>query len=137
MKAPGFVQGLFYKAQRLLSPTLPHERSRATHQVSQASGRPKTRRRGLGARFLNWGRVVVSSRNTWLRIKMRANLPKETRPHDLRHTFASRLLSSGKVDIYQMQKLLGHQDIRMTERYSHLADETLRKAAQSADEIFG
>lgn len=93
--------------------------------------------KGSGLVFTTKAGKRICYRSIWLRIKKRANLPEETRPHDLRHTFASRLLSSGKVDIYQMQKLLGHKDIRMTERYSHLADETLRKAAQSADEIFG
>ncbi|MFH1823770.1 MAG: tyrosine-type recombinase/integrase [Candidatus Firestonebacteria bacterium] len=40
--------------------------------------------------------------------------------HDLRHTFASHLVMSG-VDIVTVQKLLGHKDIKMTMRYSHLA----------------
>lgn len=47
--------------------------------------------------------------------------------HDLRHTFASRLVQSG-VDIYAVQKLLGHRDGRMTQRYAHISSEYLREA---------
>jgi len=40
--------------------------------------------------------------------------------HDLRHTFASRLVMAG-VDIRTVQELMGHKTIAMTVRYSHLA----------------
>jgi integrase len=52
--------------------------------------------------------------------------------HDLRHTFASRLVQSG-VDIYAVQKLLGHKDGRMTQRYAHLSISTLRDAVSKLD----
>lgn len=44
------------------------------------------------------------------------------RPHDLRHTFASRLVTAG-VPMARVQKLLGHDSITTTERYGHLANE--------------
>ena len=47
--------------------------------------------------------------------------------HDLRHTFASRLVSSG-VSLYAVQAFLGHSSIKVTERYSHLAQEYLQQA---------
>ena len=40
--------------------------------------------------------------------------------HDLRHTFASRLVQN-RISLLEVQKLMGHKSIRMTERYSHLA----------------
>ena len=45
--------------------------------------------------------------------------------HDLRHTFATKLAQKG-IDIYKISKLLGHKDIRMTQRYSHHSPESLR-----------
>lgn len=44
--------------------------------------------------------------------------------HDLRHDFGSNLVQRG-VDIYSVAKLMGHKDIRMTQRYSHLSPEKL------------
>ena len=49
--------------------------------------------------------------------------------HGLRHAYASMLISSGQVDLYTLQKLLTHESPAMTQRYSHLRDEALRKAA--------
>lgn len=45
---------------------------------------------------------------------------RELRWHDLRHSFASQLVSAG-VPIRQVQEWLGHSTIMMTMRYSHLA----------------
>lgn len=49
--------------------------------------------------------------------------------HCLRHTFASRLVMAG-VDIRTVAELMGHRDLKMTMRYSHLAPE--HKAAAVA-----
>lgn len=46
------------------------------------------------------------------------------RIHDLRHTFASFLVKNG-VPLYHVSTLLGHSDIRITQRYAHLAPEHL------------
>jgi len=43
-------------------------------------------------------------------------------PHDLRHTYASRLVTAG-VSMARVQKLLGHGTITTTERYAHLASD--------------
>ena len=70
------------------------------------------------------------------RIKMKAGLPRDFRPlHGLRHVYASMLASSGEVDMYTLQKLLTHKDPKMTQRYAHLRDETLKKASNLAGEI--
>ena len=49
------------------------------------------------------------------------------RIHDLRHTFASRLVSSG-VPIFDVSKLLGHMSITMTMRYAHLSPNAFESA---------
>lgn len=69
-------------------------------------------------------------------IKAKADLPKDFRPlHGLRHTYASILASSGKVDLYTLQKLLTHKSPQMTQRYAHLRDDTLKKASNLAGEL--
>jgi len=54
----------------------------------------------------------------------RANI-KNLRFHDLRHTFASRLVESG-VDLITVKELLGHSTVKITERYTH-PNQSLKK----------
>ena len=71
------------------------------------------------------------------RVRDKAGLPKDFRPlHGLRHTFASWMASTGAVDLYTLQKLLTHGSAQMTQRYAHLADEALQRAAAVAGDIF-
>ena len=71
------------------------------------------------------------------RVRDKAGLPKDFRPlHGLRHVFASWLASTGAVDLYTLQKLLTHGSAQMTQRYAHLADEALQRAAAVAGDIF-
>jgi len=64
------------------------------------------------------------------RIRKRAGLPNNFRPmHGLRHVYASMLASAGTVDMYTLQKLLTHKEPRMSQRYAHLRDEALSRAA--------
>jgi integrase len=69
-------------------------------------------------------------------IKLAAGIPEDFRTlHGLRHTYASMLASSGQVDMYTLQKLLTHKDPKMTQRYAHLRDEALKKAADVAGKL--
>ena len=49
------------------------------------------------------------------------------RPHDARHTFASRLMQNG-AGIENVQALLGHRNLNMTMRYAHHAPSQLKSA---------
>ncbi len=49
--------------------------------------------------------------------------------HILRHTFASHFMMAGG-DILTLQRILGHGDIKMTMRYSHLSPDHLASALQ-------
>lgn len=82
------------------------------------------------------GKQRVTARVGVNRIKKKAGLPDNFRPlHGLRHVYASILASSGKVDMYTLQKLLTHKDPRMTQRYAHLRDDVLQKASNLAGNI--
>ncbi len=56
--------------------------------------------------------------------------------HDLRHSFASFLVNAGR-SLYEVQKLLGHSQIKTTQRYSHLAPETLLAATDAVTHAAG
>ena len=58
----------------------------------------------------------------------------DVRIHDLRHTFASLLVNRG-VSLYEVQTLLGHSSIQMTQRYAHLAPDLLHSRAEIVGEI--
>lgn len=71
------------------------------------------------------------------RICREAGLPESFRPmHGLRHVFASSLASSGKVDMFALQKLLTHKTPSMVQRYAHLRDDALKNASEVIGEIF-
>jgi len=54
--------------------------------------------------------------------------------HSLRHTYASRLAESG-VDLYIIQKLMRHGSFKMTERYSHIRNESLQNAVKKMEKF--
>ena len=55
--------------------------------------------------------------------------------HDLRHTFASRLVMAG-VDIRTVQELLGHKNITQTMKYAHLSRSHARRAVEKLESAY-
>lgn len=59
---------------------------------------------------------------------------EDVRFHDLRHTFATRLVQAG-VELYAVKTLLGHKGIAMTMRYAHHSTDSLRVTVDVLDKI--
>lgn len=77
--------------------------------------------------FLNRSGQGLSRQYIWKMIKkyvLLCNLPLETSPHTLRHSFATHLLEGG-ADLRTVQLLLGHASINATEIYTHVQTERL------------
>lgn len=77
------------------------------------------------------GKPFTGITRTWYKLRRDAGLPSNVRLHDLRHTYASRLVSGGE-SLYVVQELLGHADPRTTMRYAHLSMKTKHRAANVA-----
>jgi integrase len=60
---------------------------------------------------------------------------EEFRFHDLRHTFASWYMMNGG-DLYELAKILGHSNIRMTERYAKLGKKHIARTGDTAREMW-
>ncbi|HRH50220.1 MAG TPA: tyrosine-type recombinase/integrase [Panacibacter sp.] len=54
--------------------------------------------------------------------------------HSLRHSYATHLLENG-TDITYIQKLLGHNDIKTTLRYTHVSNKDIGKIESPLDKI--
>lgn len=67
---------------------------------------------------------------SWNTARKRVGLA-DVRIHDLRHSFASFLVNSGR-SLYEVQRILGHSQIQTTQRYAHLSQDTLIDAANAA-----
>ena len=111
---------------------------------------PGAKRKGKGGR-LTGGDKRVSLRRPWVQACKAAGLVTTeivkgkrgpitiyrptVRIHDLRHSFASHLVSNG-VSLQIVGKLLGHTQAATTMRYAHLQDEALRAATNRLGKIY-
>lgn len=75
------------------------------------------------------GRPLTDIKKFWQRVLVEAEI-RQARLHDLRHTHASHLVSSG-LSLPVVGRMLGHTQAQTTQRYAHLADDPMRSAADS------
>ena len=80
-------------------------------------------------------KAVTCINTAWERIRLRANL-SDVRIHDLRHSFASFAVNNG-APLYSVGEALGHKDVKTTQRYAHLTDETVRGVASGVGALVG
>ncbi len=80
------------------------------------------------------GQPVKEIRRFWIQVQKEVNIP-DVRIHDLRHTFAS-LLVSGGASLEMIGKLLGHSQMQTTQRYAHLMDSPLRAGVDAVASAF-
>ena len=80
-------------------------------------------------------RPPVSFFCAWDSIRKKAGIP-EVRLHDLRHSYASFLINAGR-SLYEVQKLLGHYDPKVTMRYAHLSPGVLLEAVDVVGDLVG
>lgn len=79
---------------------------------------------------------IVNKYANCLRKEMPYQIPNKIGPHDLRRSRAMHWLQAG-VDIYYIKDILGHEDIKTTERYAKADSQMKRIALEKASEIIG
>lgn len=82
-------------------------------------------------RMVDDGRVLLMKENRewWEQARAEAQI-KNLRWHDLRHTFATRLVKRG-VHLSVVQKLCGHSSHNTTTRYAHVDDKQIQEAMKT------
>lgn len=82
------------------------------------------------------GRPLTTVRSAWQRVRAAAGLPDDMVIHELRHNFASILVSEG-VQLGEVAALLGHSQLSTTQRYSHFSPDRLKRSASHVADAFG
>lgn len=76
---------------------------------------------------------ISSVKHSFNKVRKHAGLT-DMRSHDLRHTYATRLVSK-HLTLAEVSRVLGHTQPTMTYRYTNLTVHTARRAAEALNEI--
>lgn len=126
-----------------------HTKQKKVHRVPLSAGaiallNEMKREARPGARYVFPGRPkddgttgapLAGIKRTWATVCRTAAL-EDVRIHDLRHSYASILASSG-LSLQIVGALLGHTQPRTTARYAHLYDDVLRDATERVGAVVG
>lgn len=126
-----------------------HTKQKKVHRVPLSAGaiallEEMKRQARPGARYVFPGRPkddgttgapLAGIKRTWASVCCTAAL-EDVRIHDLRHSYASILASSG-LSLQIVGALLGHTQPRTTARYAHLYDDVLRDATERVGVVVG
>lgn len=80
------------------------------------------------------GKPYIGFDKVWQRFKKKHDFT--FRLHSLRHTYASMVISSGDVSLYELQHLLGHRSSKLTQRYASLHPQAIKKSVDVTDKVF-
>ena len=86
-----------------------------------------------GPVFTFHGKAIKCIKKGFDAARKRAGI-EDIRFHDLRHTFASRLVQGG-VPLYEVMSLTGHKSLQMVQRYAHLAPDFQTRAIGVLDDL--
>lgn len=87
------------------------------------------------ALFVNYRGRRLTRQGFWLILKnyaVASGIGNEITPHTLRHSVATHLLHSGKMNLRELQEFLGHANIATTQVYTHLTNEHVRRVYESS-----
>lgn len=122
----GFLRVFGKGAKERIVPVGSAAREALNHYL--AMGRPQLIKPRTGSQlFLNNRGTALSRMGLWLIVQQyakRAGLAKKVKPHALRHTFATHLLSGG-ADLRAIQEMLGHASISTTQIYTAVEPQRL------------
>lgn len=83
-----------------------------------------------------WAYPTRTVQQIFSKAKNKAGIIKEVGIHSLRHSFATHLLDKG-TDIKYIKDLLGHFNIKTTERYLHVSKQQLVNIVSPLDDLMG
>ncbi len=131
--ADGFVRCFGKGSKERIIPF--HEQALLDLTVYIEKARPFLTNKHETALFVNRRGQRLTRQGVWLILKNYAKtigIEKEITPHTLRHSVATHLLQSGKMNLRELQEFLGHANIATTQIYTHLTSEHVRKVYESS-----